>query len=107
VASGVALVPFHQAMRLVSYRRTATASKTAGKYDVFSSFFLSACEPCHPPGQFGENTRPMVASSGFRGSHELPPSGGVSGIVPAHQLGRQTGSEGGAFDRHRRFHHRQ
>ena len=40
VASGVALVPLHRAMRLVSYRRTATASETAGKYDVFSSFFF-------------------------------------------------------------------
>ena len=33
VASGVALVPLHWVMRLVSYRRTATASETTGKYD--------------------------------------------------------------------------
>ncbi len=45
MASGVALVPLHQAMRLVSYRRTATASKTAGKYDAFSSFFCLHANP--------------------------------------------------------------
>jgi len=98
VAFGVALVPLHRAMRLVSYRRTATASETAGKYDAFSS--------CHLQGRYGANTCPMAASSGFWGSHELPPLGDVSGIVPAHQLGRRTGLDGGAFDRHRRFRHR-
>jgi len=71
----------------------------------FFIVFLSACKPCRPPGQYSANTRPMAASSGFRGSHELPPSGDESGIVPAHQLGRQTGSDGGAFDRHRQFCH--
>jgi hypothetical protein len=45
VASGVALVPLHRAMHLVSYRRTATASKTAGKYDAFSSFFCLHANP--------------------------------------------------------------
>jgi len=67
--------------------------------------FLSACKPCHLPGQYGVNTRLMVASSGFRGSHELSPLGDVGGIVPAHQLGHRTGSDGGAFDRHQRFRH--
>ncbi len=43
VASGVALVPLHRAMRLVLYRRTATASVTAGKYGaLFVVFFLNA-----------------------------------------------------------------
>ena len=45
VASGVALVPLHRAMRLVSYRCTATASETAGKYDAFSSFFCLHANP--------------------------------------------------------------
>ena len=45
VASGVALVPLHQAMQLVSYWRTATASETAGKYDAFSSFFCLHANP--------------------------------------------------------------
>ena len=45
VASGVALVPLHPAMRLVLYRRTATASKTAGKYDAFSLFFCLHANP--------------------------------------------------------------
>jgi len=107
VASGVALVPLHRTMCLVLYRRTATASETAGKYDAFSSFFLSACKPFCPPGQYGVNTCQMAASSGFRGSHELPPPGNVSDIVPAHQLGRRTGSDGDAFDRHQQFRHRQ
>jgi hypothetical protein len=48
----------------------------------------------------------MASSIGFLGSHELPPSGDVSGIVPAHQLGRRTGLDGGAFDHHRWFRHR-
>jgi len=45
VASGVALVPLHREMRLVSYRCTATASETAGKYDEFSSFFCLRANP--------------------------------------------------------------
>ena len=45
VASGVALVPLHRVMHLVSYRRTATASETAGKYDAFSSFFCLHANP--------------------------------------------------------------
>jgi len=45
VASRVALVPLHRAMRMVSYRRTATASETAGKYDAFSSFFCLHANP--------------------------------------------------------------
>ncbi len=45
VASGVALVPLHWAMCLVSYRRTATASETAGKHDAFSSFFCLHANP--------------------------------------------------------------
>jgi len=32
-------------MRLVSYRRTATASETAGKYDDFSSFLCLHANP--------------------------------------------------------------
>lgn len=40
VASVVALDPLHRAMRTVLYRRTATASETAGKYGAFSSFFV-------------------------------------------------------------------
>ncbi len=51
VASGVALVPLHRAIRLVLYRRTATASKTAGKYDAFSSFF---CLHANPGGRRGD-----------------------------------------------------
>jgi len=43
VASVVALDPLHRAMHTVLYRRTATASETAGKYGAFSScFFLNA-----------------------------------------------------------------
>ncbi len=45
VASGVALVRLHRAMRLISYRRTAMASETAGKYDAFSSFFCLHSNP--------------------------------------------------------------
>jgi hypothetical protein len=45
VASGVALVPLHWAMRLVLYRRTTTASETAGKYDAFSLFFRLHANP--------------------------------------------------------------
>ena len=42
VASVVALDPLHRAMCTVLYRRTATASETAGKYGAFSFFFLNA-----------------------------------------------------------------
>ena len=43
MASVVALDPLHQAMRLVSYRWTAIASKTACKYGAF--FIFLSCDP--------------------------------------------------------------
>jgi len=45
VTSGVALVPLHRAMHLVSYRCITMASETAGKYDDFSSFFCLHVNP--------------------------------------------------------------
>jgi hypothetical protein len=39
VVSGIALDPLRWAMRLVTYRRTDRASKTADKFGTFSSFF--------------------------------------------------------------------
>ena len=64
VASGIALDPLRRAMRLVTYRRTDRASETADKYGTFC-IFLMAFEPAVRPGQYGPNTRPMAASSGF------------------------------------------
>ncbi len=63
VASVIALDPLCRSMRLVTYRRTNRASETADKYGTFSSFF--ACDPAVRLGQYGPNTRPMAASSGF------------------------------------------
>jgi hypothetical protein len=56
--------PLRRAMRLVMYRRTDRASKTADNYGTFLPFFMSF-EPAVRPGQYGLNTCPMAASSGF------------------------------------------
>jgi len=64
VASLIALDPLRWAMRLVTYWRTDRASKTANKYGTFSSFFMSF-EPAVRLGQYGPNTRPIEAYSGF------------------------------------------
>jgi len=45
MASAIALDPLGRAMRLVLYRRTARASKKAGKYGAFSSFFFCMATP--------------------------------------------------------------
>jgi hypothetical protein len=64
VASVIDLDTLRWAMRLVTYRRTDRASKTANKYGSFLSFFLWHSNPLsvRGPGQYGPNTRPMVAS---------------------------------------------
>ena len=43
----------------------------------------------------GVSARPMVALSGFYECHEPPPSGDVSGIVPAHRNGHLNGQQSG------------
>jgi hypothetical protein len=46
----------------------------------------------------GASARPMVAFSGFYESHETPPSGDASGIVPPHRHGHRNDQQrGGAF----------
>jgi hypothetical protein len=65
VASLIALDLLRRSMRLVTYRRTDRASKTADKYMVLFCIFFMAFEPAVRPGQYGPNTRPMAASSGF------------------------------------------
>ena len=64
VASRIALDPLRRSMRLVTYRRTDRASETADKYGTFS-YFLMSFEPAVRPGQYGPNTRPIEAYSGF------------------------------------------
>jgi hypothetical protein len=64
VASLIALDPLRRLMRLVTYRRTDRASKTADKYGTFLLFFL-AFDPAVRPGRYAPNTRPMTAFSGF------------------------------------------
>ncbi len=64
MASGIALDPLRRSMRLVTYRRTDRASETVDKYGTFSRFFMTF-ELAIRPGQYGPNTRPMAASSGF------------------------------------------
>ncbi len=83
MASVIALDPLRQSMRLVTYRRTDRASETTCKYGTFSHFFMPF-EPAIRPGQYGPNTRPMAASSGFAGSPEAPLSFDISSVAPAH-----------------------
>jgi hypothetical protein len=62
VASGIALDPLRWSMCLVTYRRTDRSSETADKYGTFRIFLF---KPVVRPGQYGPNTCPMAASSGF------------------------------------------
>jgi hypothetical protein len=41
------------------------------------------------------SARPMVAFSGFYESHETPPSGNASGIVPPHRHGHRNDQQRG------------
>jgi hypothetical protein len=63
VASSIALDPLRWSMRLLKYRLTDRASKTADN-GTFLSFFMTF-EPAVRLGQYDPNTRLMAASSGF------------------------------------------
>jgi hypothetical protein len=45
----------------------------------------------------GASACPMAAFSGFKESHEPPPSGNVCGIVPAHHHSHQNGQQRGGY----------
>jgi len=48
-----------------------------------------------PIDAIGASARPMVAFSGFYESHEPPPLGDASGIVPPHCHGHQNDQQSG------------
>jgi len=54
-----------------------------------------------PIDAIGASARPMVAFSGFSESHEPPPSGDVSGIVPPHRHGHRNDQQRGGHFAHR------
>ena len=83
VASVVALDPLHWAMCLVSYWHITMASKMACKYGAIFVFFWHATRQSSGLIQ--------RKSSGFKWSPEPPPLVDVSGIVPVHVPGHQTG----------------
>jgi hypothetical protein len=79
-------------MRLVSYRRTATASEMAGKYDVFSSFF---CLHANPVVRRGNTVRilaqwrlPVASGVAMNSLHRAMKVASYRRISSAVKLGR-------------------
>jgi hypothetical protein len=57
-------------------------------WSIFSSVFC-LMSPCWPPRQYGESSRPMVVSIGFRGSHGQAALGDAVCITPMCSYGRR------------------
>ena len=71
VASGIALDPLRRSMRLVTYRRTDRASKTADKYGTWYCF-VSFLWHSNPPSVRGNTARILARWRRTVASRETP-----------------------------------